>query len=87
MNKNLAFLLNVNSINFMIKDINEDHEQEMFQINLKRLSHGIVIPLIIQHLKSSGEVLENDLHLWIIQRSLVLTDVIYAHYLVENIVS
>ena len=71
----------------MIKDINEDHEQEMFQINLERLSHGIVIPLIIQHLKSSGEVLENDLHLWIIQRSLVLTDVIYAHYLVENIVS
>ena len=73
-----------------IDDNNTDGDQKVeFQMSLGKLSCGVVIPMIVQHLNSSSghALLETDLNLWIIQRALILKDAIYVNYFLQNIVS
>ena len=73
-----------------IDDNNTDCDQKVeFQMSLGKLSCGVVIPMIVQHLNSSSghALLETDLNLWIIQRALILKDAIYVNYFLQNIVS
>ena len=64
-------------------------ENEDFNVKLtERLSHGIAIPLILKYLESSTVTGASDtLSLWIIQRSLLLTNDVYAYYFVQGLVS